>query len=56
MSICLAELNNKNLFLSFNVVDLPVLQGYQGTGTSPVGLHPSPETHQLITVKTFHST
>lgn len=41
MFICLAELNNKNLFLSLDVIDLPILQGYQGTGKSPVFLNPS---------------
>lgn len=37
----MAEIMKKNIFLSFNVIDLPVLQGCQGTGMSTVYLHAS---------------
>lgn len=37
----MAEIIKKNIFLSFNVIDLPVLQGCQGTGMSTVYLHAS---------------
>lgn len=39
MWLCLTEINNKNIFGTFNVMDLPILQGYQGTGTSTVRLY-----------------
>lgn len=44
MLFCLAEIIKKNIFLSFNVIDLTVLQRYQGTGMSIVYLRVSART------------
>lgn len=43
----LAEKINKNIFLSFNLIDILILQGYQGTGMSTVCLHSSSKTINL---------
>lgn len=50
MLFCLLEIIKKYIFLCFNVIDLPVLQGYQGTGRSTVYLHARAKTINVLSL------